>query len=362
MKKNLLIILLFNLTFGYAQISKSDFENIVLSYKDSVETKKFGINCLYQNSNGEVFYQGIGYADEDTLVNRNNVFSIGSLSKTFTAVMVLQDIENGKISLNDSLIRFFTEELFTYPKDLDKSITVKELLSQRSGILRTYKDDLNPDIEINPFHPDHYEFGFDRIEYDKELRGKYSYANTNYTLLGYILEIINNKPLYYLLQKRIIDKLEMKNAYGFYSPTLPNAAQVSLNGDFINSVITYNSYNHSIASGGLSMDIDDINKFLNALYFSEDLLTDESKKEMFSFGNASFDYGLGIMKVTYALDKDKTRIVTGHAGAMLSSQTLAFVDSNTKEVFILLSNSYGDEISNKILYDLIKFKTKKVIN
>lgn len=357
MKYNLLTIFFLSLTFSYAQISQSDFERIVMSYKDSVTNPKYGINCLYQNGKGEVFYQGIGYADENTLVNRQNIFSIGSLSKTFTAVMILQDVEDGKISLNDSLVKRFPENYVDYPKELPKSITVKELLSHTSGISPSYKDTLNTNEYFNPYHLTNYELGFNRIPYNKELRGTHSYSNSNYMLLGYILEIVNRKPFYHLLQKRIFDKLGMENAYGFYSPTIPNVAQGFLEGTELSPYIFNRYYDKIIASGGLSMNIDDLNKFLNALYLSEELLTEDTKNTMFNFDDSY--YGLGIMRTTYILRNQEQRIFVGHNGSTLTSQTLVYYDPKTKESFILLSNTYNDKIIDKIFSDLINLDVNK---
>lgn len=357
MKYNLLTIFLLSLTFSYAQISQSDFERIVMSYKDSVTNPKYGINCLYQNGKGEVFYQGIGYADEDTLVNRQNIFSIGSLSKTFTAVMILQDVEDGKISLNDSLVKRFPENYVDYPKELPKSITVKELLSHTSGISPSYKDTLDTNEYLNPYHLTNYEFGFNRIPYNEQLKGKHSYSNTNYMLLGYILETVNRKPFYHLLQKRIFDKLGMENAYGFYSPNLPNVAQGFYNNKELSPYIFNRYYDKIIASGGLSMNIDDLNKFLNALYLSEELLTEDTKRIMFNFDDSY--YGLGIMRTTYILRNQEQRIFVGHNGSTFTSQTLVYYDPKTKESFILLSNTYNDKIIDKIFSDLINLDVNK---
>lgn len=357
MKKHLLIFLLFNLTLGYAQISKRDFENIIENYKDSLTNNKYGINCLYQNSDGEVFYKGIGFADEETPVNRQNIFSIGSLSKTFTAVMILQEVEKGTVKLNDTLLKYFPENYVDYPKKLDKSITVRELLSHKSGISPSYKDTLNTNEYFNPYHLTNYELGFNRIPYNKELRGTHSYSNSNYMLLGYILETVNRKPFYHLLQKRIFDKLDMENAYGFYSPTIPNVAQGFLEGTELSPYIFNRYYDKIIASGGLSMTIDDLNKFLNALYLTEELLKEDTKKIMFDFDD-SF-YGLGIIKTTYFLRNKQQRVFLGHNGSTLTSETLVYYDPNTKESFILLSNTYNDKIIDKILSDLINFDINK---
>lgn len=358
MKQILILFFLFFTTPIFSQISQSDFERVVESYKDSVADAKYGINCLYQNSKGEVFYKGIGFADEETPVNRQNIFSIGSLSKTFTAVMILQDVEKKHISLNDTLLKNFPENYVDYPKGLDKSITIKELLSHTSGISPSYKDTLDTNEYFNPYHLTNYEFGFNRIPYNKELRGKHSYSNTNYMLLGYILETVNRKPFYHLLQKRIFDKLGMENAYGFYSPTIPNVAQGFLQETELSPYIFNRFYDKIIASGGLSMDIDDLNKFLNALYFTEELLTEESKKMMFNFDDSYYE--LGIMKTTYVLRNKEQRIFLGHGGSTLTSETRVHYDPKTKESFILLSNTYDDKIIGKIFSDLINLNIKKV--
>ena len=166
-----------------------------------------------------IFIGGINSTD----VNGNKVdayttYEIGSLTKAFTAAAILQLVEQEKLSLDDTLDKFFPE--FEYGCD----ITVYQLLHMQSGLRKdfvsneTFLDDNgNPDIE--EFRRYYYD-GFTDEEllamlFDDELDfepgTKFSYSNAGYTLLAMIIEKTTGKSYAEYVKDNIFDKCGMEH-------------------------------------------------------------------------------------------------------------------------------------------------------
>ncbi len=156
--------------------------------------------------------------DGKTLESQDTVFDLGSTSKTFTAVAVLQLVEKGKIKLEDTLDKYFPEY------ETGKKITIYNLLHMRSGI-PDYNNNPDPFWNIsgedaaNKKLSDVY---FDRISDEEFLQAMYQaplgfepgtqfeYSNTNYHVLAFIIEKVSGQKYCDYVKKNIFDKCGMK--------------------------------------------------------------------------------------------------------------------------------------------------------
>ena len=177
---------------------------------DTLETYNRMMGAVAIRANGAIRYQkAIGFADRArALPNTPETrFRIGSITKTFTAVLVFQLIEAEKLSPEDKLYRFFPE------LDPEKTITIDHLLRHRSG-LANFTDE--PEYLSYMSEPKSRE---EMIAIIKPL-GKdfapgeqYAYSNTNYYLLGQIIEIVSGKTYAEQLRTEITEPLALKNTY-----------------------------------------------------------------------------------------------------------------------------------------------------
>ena len=156
--------------------------------------------------------------DGKTLESQDTVFDLGSTSKTFTAVAVLQLVEKGKIKLDDTLDKYFPEY------ETGRKITISNLLRMRSGI-PDYNNNPDPFWNIsgedaaNKKLSDVY---FDRISDEEFLQAlykaplgfdpgtQYEYSNTNYHVLAFIIEKVSGMKYCDYVKKNIFDKCGMK--------------------------------------------------------------------------------------------------------------------------------------------------------
>ncbi|MGG5330692.1 serine hydrolase domain-containing protein [Enterococcus sp. AZ163] len=165
----------------WAQTEKGQKEFNEYIQKEFVKTQMPGMSMEIVNAEDVLFAET--YGDCTSL---DQPFIIGSLSKSMTAIAIMQLVEARKIDLAASVHDYlpeYTEETNT---------TVKQLLNQNSGI--------KTNETIDNFHT-------------KDSSAKYEYANTNYTLLGKIIEKVSGMKYTDYLQKFVFDPLDMNSSF-----------------------------------------------------------------------------------------------------------------------------------------------------
>ena len=127
MKNPILLILI----FCQVAISQSFDKTKLDKYFNSIDDNKKFMGSVAVSKNGEIIYlKSVGYADINNKIKANNEtkYRIGSISKSFTAILVLKAVENKKLELNQTIDKWFPTI-----KNSEK-ISVKQLLNHRSGI------------------------------------------------------------------------------------------------------------------------------------------------------------------------------------------------------------------------------------
>lgn len=145
-------------------------------------------------------------------VTRDNLFEIGSITKSFAAVLILQLEAEGRLTLEDKIGKWFPE----YPNW--KNVTVRQLLNMTSGIPSYSK---NPEFQKVIYGDIRKDFT-DRqlLQYAdpgkpiKHGENLFDYSNSNYTLAGMIVEKVTGHPFAEELQKRLLDApVKLRNTY-----------------------------------------------------------------------------------------------------------------------------------------------------
>ena len=133
-------------------------------------------------------------------------YSIGSISKQFTAAAILMLAEEGKLSLDDPGRRS------TFP-DLTRGneVTIRELLSHTSGYQDFWPQDYVPPLMLQPITADGIMDRWARKPLDFDPGTKWQYSNTNYVIAGVIVEKVSGMPLLQLLSQRVFTPLGMKS-------------------------------------------------------------------------------------------------------------------------------------------------------
>ena len=309
--------------FGDAQAASSSQASLdqMLSASPTIT----GSSAASFNSDGTLWLGSAGLSDRQsqTPVDANSLFGIGSITKTMIATTILQLRQEGRLSLTDTLSQWLPNIARHIPNS--NQITIRELLQHTSGI-QDY---------LNSYVIPEFEFVRDPAIWSQKVTTKYllsiiedkpawskpgqahAYSNTNYILLGEIIEKATGTKLVNQLHQRIFEPLGMKET--FYAPQ--EAVQgnlthtyIDLNGDgqlddFKDSLFWYG------AAGGVVSTAADLAKFSQAL-FQGDLLAPDSLQAMIN-KNVSDDqngrYGLGLI-ISYSSDLG---LLLGHTGGII---------------------------------------------
>jgi D-alanyl-D-alanine carboxypeptidase len=133
-------------------------------------------------------------------------YSIGSISKQFTAALILMLQEEGKLSLDDKVGKWLPDLTDA------KEITIRQLLSMTSGYQDFWPQDYVMPMMLKATTADAILNGWARKPLDFEPGTKWQYSNTNYVIAGLIVEKASGKPLYELLQEKVLHPLAMTSA------------------------------------------------------------------------------------------------------------------------------------------------------
>ena len=282
-------------------------------------------------------------------------FCIGSITKQFTSILVLQLIEKGLLSLDETLDRFISD----YP--FGNKVTIHHLLTHSSGIYN-YTEDEELDMYMrNYIFPSDLIDKFKNKPFEFEPGLKYSYSNSGYILLGHIIEKLTNKTYEECVKENIFNKLSMINSgYNDHIKLVKGRASgydlvdgEIQNSDFIDSSITY-------AAGSLYSTIEDLHKWnsalLNGTLISKEFLNKMLDKQVKIAEDWYYGYGIMIWQREYG---NRIRIGVSHDGGVpgFASTNTIFPKDNV-EIIILsnLTNSCKDEISlqlREIIFDII---------
>jgi D-alanyl-D-alanine carboxypeptidase len=213
MKIKILFVILSALALfggGYAQVpDKAKLDQ----FFDRLAEKNKAMGSLTIAKDGNVLYtRAIGYGQingtEKKSLTAASRFRIGSITKMFTAAMILQLADEKKLKLTDTLDKFFPQI------GSANKITIAHILSHRSGIHDSILDrNLRPSSKTDAITKDEMLALISKGTPDFEPDAKQSYSNSGYLLLGFILEKVSGKPYEEILRKRITSRIGLKDTY-----------------------------------------------------------------------------------------------------------------------------------------------------
>ncbi len=330
----LFISFVFNI--AYAQDKTQEIAQYIQHY---VDNDLFNGSIMVVQDGKTVFQKSHGFANMEWNIanNAETKFRIGSITKQFTAMLIMQLKQEGKLNLQEKIITYIP----WYPKENGDKITIHHLLTHSSGLPNyTESADAMNDINTHNYSPEEIAKKYCVGTLKFEPGTKFEYCNTGYYLLGLIVETLTKKRYDEVLQEKVLNPAGMKNT-GMDAPEklLSNRASGYsyglggyTNAEYINpATATY-------AAGGLYSTPQDLYLWQKALYGNK-LLSKENTDLMLTPNLGNYGYGLYIVKT-------KADTIIGHNGGLhgFSSSLLRF--AKDKIIVILLDNTRVDKRGN----------------
>lgn len=324
---------------SFSQDQQAQFDQIV-----SDVMAKYGIPGaivgLWIPGQGEwVVARGVGDLATGAAPDITDKMRMGSITKTVTATVVLQLADEGKLGLDDALSKYEP----WVPNS--GNITIRELLNMTSGLYNYTNDGAFWDqLLANPLtawpprqivdlaltHPPDFAPGTE-----------YEYSNTNYILLGMVIEQVTGNSADQEIQTRIIDRLGLKNTSFPEVPEMPSPHMEGYMSGADNTVTDLNQLEDITVltptgywtAGAMITTVDDLKVWVQALAQGT-LLSPAMQQQRLTFvpaGNPT--YGLGIMPITGTP-------FLGHSGEVLGFNSSAYTDPTTGNTVVVLINRY----------------------
>ena len=281
----------------------------------NLEACEFNGMILVARGGKIIFSRGCGNVngEESREIDADTVFPIFSLTKQFTGYAFLQLEAEGKVSREDYLSKYFED--CKYGDELQ----LKDLLNMTSGIPE-YMEDVPEDARI---------YGMDRkdilnnvLQYDLVNKGQYAYSNSNYFLIGYIIEQVTNMPYEQYIQYNVIAPSGMGSVG--YDPQIAQTVGY----DSANLQNENNKEYHSsvtFSAGEMCTSAVNLYRWQNFLY------SDESIEDFSSFSDnpEGEEYNFGLVKYGDYF---------GHTGGGIYHRHCIQYNTKTDMQVIVLSN------------------------
>jgi CubicO group peptidase (beta-lactamase class C family) len=334
------------------------------------EYGQFNGSVLVAENGKVIFKKGYGFANMEWNIPNTpeTKFRIGSITKQFTAMLILQLVEQGKLKLDGKI----TDYLPDYPKSTGDKVTIHHLLTHTSGIPSyTGFPKFFSEMSRDPYAPEAFVKTFSDSALQFEPGAKFSYNNSGYFLLGVIIEKVAGKSYEQVLQENILKPLNMQNTgYDYHGPIINQraAGYEKRPGGYVNA--PYLDMSLPYAAGAMYSTVEDLYLWDQALY-ADKLLSPNSQALYFkphiraSFGG-DYAYGWGVNKAVIGQSQDSVMVIA-HGGGINGFNTLIQRLSKDKHLIVLLNNTGGtrlDAMSQSIrgiLYDKPYAVAKKSI-
>lgn len=327
-----------------------------------IENIKMDINNYFNELEGEEKFSGVtlvsfedekvinkGYGMANYELNIPNApemkYRVGSVTKQFTAVIIMKLYEKGLLNLEDTLDKYISD----YPNG-DK-VTIHHLLTHTSGIFNSTRIEGFSKNMRNHHSVEELIEEFKYLPYDFQPGEKFSYSNSGYILLGYIIEKVSKKTYEECLQEDIFNKYSMNGSgYDNHKKIINNRVSgysfdeeqnQLINCDFIDMSVPY-------AAGALYSTLDDLYTWNKKLIEGEVLSKDSLDKMLSNHvytGNDYYGYGLFLDDVKLG---GKTRKKVWHTGGIPGFLSCSKVFPKENIQIIMITNITSECFSSAV--------------
>lgn len=327
MKSKLILVMLSVFAIGYSQ---NELSSKLEKYMDAqFAVNDFSGTVLVSKNDAVLLKKAYGFADYEWKVKNSidSKFSLASVSKQFTAAVILQLAESKKLSLEDPIKQYFAD----FPKG--EKITIKMLLAHNSGLQMDFdelylsKTDLEKDSVYQYIIKKPFLF---------EPGTSTAYSNIGYYLLARIIEKASGQTYAAFLKQQLFDKAKMYNSGITTNSTIVEKMAKSYyleNDKLVKN--PYINWSFNIGHDGVYSTVEDLYLWNKSLFDSEIILLKESKKKMFTSYNDQ-DFGFGFLVNPFY---NQNHQLIAHDGGFFGAMTSFNKFTNDNILITVLSNN-----------------------
>lgn len=293
----------------------------------------FSGSVLIKQKGKVIFQKSYGLADEERKILNTDTtqYRIGSLTKSFTSMLIRQLEEEGKLSLQDTIGKFF-------PAHVHGAVTIQQLLTHTSGIPNfTTKDEYLVELMSKPLSTEYLvrKFCSDPLEFAS---GKgFRYSNSGYVILAGIIEKASGQLYAERIQQKIFSPLQMQSS-GFSSQPLNSK------GYWLNEIEPAYPVVNLVGAGGIWSTTGDLLKWDEAMY-TDKILSKEKIGDSFQprsdYTDWDAGYGYGWMIDRLLFNQSKKHTIVYHPGTDFGYYSMFVKQPDEQHLIIMLSN-HGD--------------------
>lgn len=317
---------------------------------------QFNGSVLVAEKGSVILKKGYGMADMEWDIPNapDTKFRLGSITKQFTSMLIMQLVQEGKIKLDGKL----SDYLAYYRKDSGDKVRIHHLLTHTSGIPSyTSLPGFFKNVSRDPYGVEEFVQKYCSGDLKFEPGSKFEYDNSGYFLLGAIIEKVTGQSYEKVLQERIFDPLGMKDSgYDHHETILKKRAsgyEKRGPGGVVNA--PYLDMSLPYAAGSLYSTVEDLYKWDRALY-TDKLLSESNKEIMFKPFLSNYAYGWFVGTIQLGSSSDKLPAIS-HEGGINGFNTLETRLIGDRSLIVLLNNTGGTQLEEMakniagILYD-----------
>jgi CubicO group peptidase (beta-lactamase class C family) len=277
---------------------------------------------------------GVASVEFNVPVTPDTVFEIGSVTKQMTAAAVMLLVEEGKVDLDDKISKYLPNT-----PDAWKNVSVRNLLTHTSGI-KSYTA-IGAGFELTKrLKRDEFIKALSTYPLDFETGSRYSYSNSGYNLLGFIIEAVSGKSYWEFMQARIFQKLGMTETFDRDPKYVIKNRATGY--ELENNRLIGRDYDLTdvFSAGAILSTVGDLAKW-DAAWRNDTLLKKESKAQAWTpfvlNDGKPYPYGFG-----WSVTDFRGHKLIGHSGstAGFSAQIMRFTDDDLS-VIVLINQGTG---------------------
>jgi CubicO group peptidase (beta-lactamase class C family) len=297
------------------------------------------ISAVIIKNDKVIWAKAFGYADRDTkrLADTNTIYRIASITKTFTATLLMMLVEDKIVSLDDAAEKYVPEVSNIIGYSDETKFTLRQLASHTSGLKRW--SEMNS-ANVGPVD------GWQKktlsamafTQFESKPGEQWLYSDVSFCILGLALERAAGQPYMKMIKERITDSLHMTHT--FFAPDDTNVSHLSqglYNPDGVVDTripfVQRKGMGYGVPNGGLFSTPADLAKLISTFITKSGLLTKASIRQMQLIPKGGKDYGLGM-----GVDPRTNVNFIGHGGYIPGYSSQYLIDNDSKYGVILMRN------------------------